>query len=215
MNLSCCITLCPSQNERAMDASWALCDAAMAGNLGEMRRALDGGADPNDLVPAQAADGEEYETTALVEAVGHGHLEAVALLLDRGASPSKPNSRGGTPLIEAAGHGQAAVLGLLVERGADLTATNPEGWTAFHYACYYNNPGCVEVLVRADCDTAAKTKNGHTGKMKAEEKGHTAVLERLSDLVAERLGEASWEAALPICCMVPFPVSHVDSPPHG
>ena len=177
-----------------------LCDAAAAGNLGVIRRVLDGGADPNDLVPTQTPSGEEYGTTALAEAAGHGQLEAAALLLDRGASPSKPGSRGHTPLMEAACNGHAAVLRMLLQRGADLTATDPEGATAFHFACSYNNLGCVEVLVRADCDTAAKTKDGlYTGKNLAEEKGHTAVLERLRDLVAERLGEASREAALPIC----------------
>ena len=173
-----------------MDAIRALWDAAETGNLGAIRRVLDGGADPNALVPAQTPGGEEYESTALVVAAGQGQLEAAALLLDRGASPSKADSKGFTPLMAAVGIGHAAVLGLLVERGADLIATTL-GWTAFHYACCRNHPGCVEALVRADCDTATKTNDGRTGKDLAEEKGHTAVLERLRDLVAERLGETA------------------------
>ena len=176
--------------------SSALCEAAAAGNLGAMRRVLNGGADPNALVPAETADGEKIETTALVEAAGHGQLEAAALLLDRRASPDKPNSGGDTPLIAAACPGQAAVLGLLLERGADLHAASQGGLTAFHCACLYNQPSCVEVLVRAGCDMTAKTKFGHSGKQLAEQKGNTDVLERLRDLVAERLGEASREAVL-------------------
>ena len=173
-----------------MDASRVLCEAAKAGNLGAIRRVLDGGADPNDLVPAETPDGEKYETTALVAAAAKGQLEAAALLLNRRASPDKPDSHGHTPLMIAAGQGHAAVAGLLVERGADLHAANPDGDTAFHYACRLNQPGCVEVLVRAGCDTAAKTKNGLTGKQVAEKTGHTAVLHCLRDLVKERLGEA-------------------------
>ena len=86
----------------------ALCDAAAAGNLAELRRGLDGGADPNDLVDIQAPGGEEYETTALVAAAGHGQLEAAALLLDRGASPDKPNSIGHTTLMMSVGRCHAA-----------------------------------------------------------------------------------------------------------
>ena len=175
-----------------MDASWALLAAVDAGNLGAIRRALDDGADPNDLVAGQDDDGTEHESTALVAAACNGQLEAAALLLDRGASPDKPDSNGSAPLMMAAMNGQAAVMGLLLERGADLTATDLElGWTAFHFACFYNRPGCVEVLVRAGCDMTAKTNDGETGKQLAEENGHTEVLERLRDLVAERLGEAS------------------------
>ena len=188
-------------------AARTLVDAATAGNLAELRRALDAGTDPNALVPGQDADTEECETTALAETAGYGHLEVTTLLLDRGASPDKPDSRGITPLMHAACHGHAAMVGLLLERGADLTATNPRGATAFHFACAANQPGCVEALVRTDCDMAAKTKDGRTGKMMAEAEGNTEVLERLRDLVVERLGEASREAACYGNLLVPFPLS--------
>ena len=181
-----------------MDASRALCHAAAAGNLSAIQRTLDGGVDPNDLVLLQASDGEDYgkETTALVRAAGCGQLEATALLLDRAASPDKPDSKCITPVMAAAARGHAAVVGLLAERGADLTAADPNGFTAFHWACYFNKPGCVEALAQASCDMTAKDKGGRTGKMIAEKKGHTGVLECLRNVVAERLGESSWEAAL-------------------
>ena len=189
-------------------AARVLCEAADAGNLAELRRALDGGADPNALAPAKTADGEECETTALVNATGNGQLEVAALLLDRGASPDKPNSRGCTPLMSAAIKGHASLVGLLVECGADLTATSPEGWTAFHCACTNNNPGCVETLVRAGCDMTATDTFGLTGKQTAEKRGCTAVLEYLRDLVAKRLGGASWEALHNCWLALPFPLSH-------
>ena len=165
-----------------------LCEAVVAGKLAEVRRALDGGADPNALVAVQGAGGTG---TALVQAAANGQLEAAALLLDHGASPDKPDSKGYTPLMAAAATDHAAVVGLLAERGADLHATDPEGFTAFHFACANNQTGCVAVLVRAGCDMTAKTKDGQTGKVLAERLGHTDVLECLRDLVAKRLGEAS------------------------
>ena len=133
------------------------------------------------MVPAQAPNGEEYETTALVNAATNGQLEAMALLLDRGASLNKPNSNGNNPLMMAADSGHTAMVRLLAERGADLNAPSPQsGVTAFHLACFRNWPGCVEALVRASCDTAAKDKDGLTGKDLAEEMGSTDVLECLA-----------------------------------
>ena len=178
-------------------AAARLYTAAAAGDLEAIRRCLDDKTDPNALVYAQT--GSDCRATALVAAAGNGQLEAAALLLNRGASPDKPASNGCTPLMEAAANGHAAVVGLLLKRDADLHATHPQGATAFHCACTTNQPGCVELLVRAGCDTAAKTKNGLTGKHLAEAKGHTEVLESLRNLVAERLGEASWDPTLMIC----------------
>ena len=167
-------------------AARVLCVAADAGILAELRRALDGGADPNALATAKKASGEEFETTALVAAAGKGHLKAVILLLERGASPDKPNSGGITSLMAAAATGQAVVLGLLAERGADLHATDPGGSTAFHYACFHNQPGCMEALVRAGCNTTAKTKGGQTGTQLAERQGHTDVLECLARMAKKQ-----------------------------
>ena len=120
----------------------------------------------------------------MVRAAYNGQLEAAALLLDRGASPDKPNSSGHTPLMTAAELGHAEVVDLLAERGADLTATNRWGATAFHHACFDNKPSCVEALVRAGCDTAAKDKDGRTGKQLAGEQGNTEVLECLCSWLA-------------------------------
>ena len=45
-------------------ATNAMCDAAEFGDLDELRRALDGGADPNAMVAARTPGGEKIETTA-------------------------------------------------------------------------------------------------------------------------------------------------------
>ena len=121
-------------------------------------------------------------------AAARGQLDAVRLLLDRGADPSVPDSAGTAPLMLAAGGGHAAVVRELVARGADLDALGPEsGRTAFHYACGRNQPECVAVLVELGCDTAIKDRNTWTGKQWAEEQAHPAVLDVLRAAVAARL----------------------------
>ena len=74
-----------------------LCDAAAAGNLAELRRALDGVADPNASLTRKKADREEYEATVLATAAANWQLEAAALLLDRSAQRAQ-TSRTATAL---------------------------------------------------------------------------------------------------------------------
>ena len=68
-------------------------------------------------------------------------------------------------------------------------------WTDFHVACLTGTAECTEALTRAGCDVGLKELDGDTGRKIAEDKGHTALLERLRVLVAQRLGAA--QAGLP------------------
>jgi ankyrin repeat protein len=112
------------------------------------------------------------QSTALVAAAGCRQLDAVRLLLDRGADPSLPDSAGDTPLMQAAGGGHAGVVRELVARGADLDAADQTtGATAFHNACGFNQPDCVAALVELGCDTTIKATSGQTGKQMAESQG--------------------------------------------
>jgi ankyrin repeat protein len=163
----------------------ALYEASQAGDIAQMARLLDGGADPSAFVPTERKDGKIFRNTALVEAAGRGHLEAVRLLLARGADPSLAASVGTTPLMSAAVNGHAAVVWVLAACGAALDAANPEtGCTAFHHACFYNQPECAAALIELGCDTASKDLDGRTGMQWAEGKGHAVVLERLQEAMA-------------------------------
>ena len=69
-----------------MAARAALVHAAMAGDLAELSRRLDEGADPNASAPVtDPIDDFQRGTTALIAAAEEGQLEAVGLLLDCGA----------------------------------------------------------------------------------------------------------------------------------
>ena len=86
-------------------AAEALCRAGPVGDLVEMARLLDGGAEPDALVSGPDSNGEIFQRTALVVAAECGQLDAVRLLLDRGADPHMANGDGVTPLMVAAGTG--------------------------------------------------------------------------------------------------------------
>src|SRR5262249_1471513 len=62
-------------------------------------------------------------TTPLMLTAASGNIDAVKLLLDRGANPNaKDLTSGQTPLMFAAANGRADVVKLLSGRGADTTA---------------------------------------------------------------------------------------------
>jgi len=112
--------------------------AARTNDVDSMRYLIDGGADVNAALP----DG----TTVLMIAAGQGlgatrgdgprirvpteagAVDAVRLLLDKGAKVNATSTQGATALHAAVNRGDSVVR-LLVERGADLTAKNKFGQT--------------------------------------------------------------------------------------
>ena len=67
--------------EPALAAECSLCKAAESGDADEVRRLLDGGANPNQL--------QKSGYTPLIHAAENGHLESVKILLEKGANPNR------------------------------------------------------------------------------------------------------------------------------
>jgi ankyrin repeat protein len=101
-----------------------LCAAAQEGDGAAIARLLAAGADLNASANG-ILEGEVVQSTALIIAAGHGHVEAARLLLDAGADPGRADGSGGTPLMVAAQTGQLEVLRLLLGRGAAVDAAEP------------------------------------------------------------------------------------------
>ncbi len=79
--------------------------AASSGKLWMVKRALNEGADPNEV--------SEVFGTPLHAAAGDGSLEIVQLLIEQGADPRQVDPDGLTPAEVAAKWGYAAVVGYL------------------------------------------------------------------------------------------------------
>jgi ankyrin repeat protein len=137
---------------RELEPGTALSAAAAQGLVGETRRLLAAGADPDEIdghgmsalgyaaragaaevVPVLVAAGADADRrdrrstgwTPLMHALHKGQRSAVLALLASGASPEAAAS-GLTPLRMAAGYGDAAMVRALLERGADPRASGQE-----------------------------------------------------------------------------------------
>ena len=75
----------------------------------------------------------------------------VAGLLDRGADPNSPSSRGATPLMMAAAseHADPAIIRMLLDRGARVDARDDEGRTALDWALMQGETDVARLLRHA------------------------------------------------------------------
>ena len=101
------------------------------------------GADPN------AYDGGAFgaRQTPLLRA--RGDSAVVAMLLDHGAKPDLPDSRGWTPLLKAIQAKNVSAVRLLLSRGADPNGRTPYGRSALAVALGSNTAEIVQLLEHA------------------------------------------------------------------
>eukprot|EP01046_Picozoa_sp_COSAG06_P028375 COSAG06_NODE_2550_length_6687_cov_4.096843_2_plen_136_part_00 len=117
--------------------------AAQAGKLGEVKAAVDAGAEMEWANPG--VDGER----AVHAASRKGHKDVVAFLGSRGADVNAVNDYQNTPLHLAAWYGEASVCTTLLALGADPAAETKWGDTALDFASRRIETECVAVLEAA------------------------------------------------------------------
>jgi ankyrin repeat protein len=110
-------------------------EAAKTGNLAELTRQLDNGADVNLK--------EEKDVTPLLISVINGHTDVVHCLLDRGANVNARDSNGGSPLMAAAAFRRVDILEMLLRKDADANAKNSHGQSALAFAIESSGPSCM------------------------------------------------------------------------
>ena len=109
--------------------------AIYTGNLGELKRLVESGADVNALT--KDAD------LPLSSAAFHGRLEHVRFLIQKGAVATGRNRDGGTPLHVAALMGRFEIAKLLLSKGAKTSVRNKKGESSIDTVSGEWNDGMV------------------------------------------------------------------------
>ena len=130
--------------------------AAGTGDTRQVQALLAQGTDPNEI---DGAGG-----TALIAAAREGHVDAMRMLIKRGADVNRRDDRFArwTPLVHAIHKGQDAAARLLLDSGAEVDAAMHGGATPLIFAAAYGQTAIVEDLLSRGADPHHQTVDGVT-----------------------------------------------------
>ncbi len=150
--------------------------AAYNGNVNEVTKLLDNGADIN-LRTGTAG------VTPLMVATQNGHLSAAKVLIDKGANVNiKSGTRDITALYIASTQGNLEIVNELLNNGADVNAKCDDfGATALIAATVKGHSEIVKALIDKGADINIKTNKGWTALEAASYKGYTEIAEILAN----------------------------------
>jgi ankyrin repeat protein/beta-lactamase regulating signal transducer with metallopeptidase domain len=126
--------------------------AAHEGDLGEVRRLLEAGADPNRTETFEGRWQDGIQRSALGGAARGGHLEVARLLLGRGAQVDLTPRGDASPLMIAAGHGHRDLVRLLLDAGADPSRVVPGDGTPLIATVRGGDRAIVRMLLAAGAE---------------------------------------------------------------
>ncbi len=137
-------------NQRGVDGSTPLQWAVYEGDVAEVRRLLDAGAD--------VSLANNYGATAMGLAAEVGDTGMLKLLLEAGADADSPNADGQTALLAVARTGNVEAAELLLDYGATVDAREQwGGQTALMWASARRHPRMIEFLVSNGADINARS----------------------------------------------------------
>ena len=149
-----------------------LCIPASKGDIAEVKRLLDSGANPNTV--------KNNNWPALMYAASNGNAEIVKMLLSAGANPNAENYFGWISLVNAAFYGHAEVAKMLLAAGANPNvATNDErkaGKTVLMFAAEEGYDEVVKILLSAGANPNATANDGDTALDVAKEYGYSETI---------------------------------------
>lgn len=143
-------------------------------------RLLTAGADVNYL-RRWMDQGRLLSATPLIQASSRGHVDAVRVLISRGADVNKQEPCNGWAALHAAAHfGHVPVIGLLVSKGTSLDLRNNIGRATLHAAVFKGHVEAVTCLLDYGADINAKCSNeGSTPLRLAAQEGHLHIVDLL------------------------------------
>jgi hypothetical protein len=130
----------------------ALVRAAADGDISGIDELLRAGANVNCTIDVGIV------SSPLISAAREGRLDAVRLLLDRGADPNLAAPIDGIALIHAAAEGHVDIVSLLLDRGASIDQTTPWDETALIRASGNGHLEVVKLLVARGADVNARAQ---------------------------------------------------------
>lgn len=90
-------------------------------------------------------------------ATKQGDLEAVRLLLAKGADINSRDQHGQTAIMNAAHRGQVELVSLLIEYGADLNVTAKYNLSALMLSLIGRHPAVARLLIEAGADVTIRS----------------------------------------------------------
>ena len=145
---------------RGYIVSYPLIHATFHNDIAEVKRLLDGGANPNAM--------SDFNWTAFIFAVLQGNAEIVKMMLSVGANPNAADDDGRTALMYATQHGHAEVAKMLLAAGANPNAADDDGRTVLMYAAQHAHTEVAKMLLSSGANPNASSNNGETVLMMAE-----------------------------------------------
>ena len=139
-------------NHRDPDGTTSLQWAVYEGNVAEVKRLLEAGAD--------VSLANNFGVTAMSLASEVANTEVLRMLLKAGADADSPNPEGQTALMAVARTGNLEAANLLLDRGAKVDARERwGGQTALMWASARRHPEMMRLLIAHGADVNARSTN--------------------------------------------------------